>query len=381
MDKTSCYNTNMEADGKIRVIIVSPSLDPKLNVSGVSSVVNLIVNCNKSVQYIHFQQGKTDTERGGKLNRLKRILESYASWKQLLKKDENALIHYNMSMDAKSIIRDVPFIRYACRHKRSVLVHIHGGKYLFYTKRPLFINVFLKELFRLKLPVVVLSNEEKWTIQKEFQHNDVQVLPNVVDLREASSFTREYSYSKKRLDILFIGRITEDKGINYIISACKTLKEEGLNFILHIAGKEQGKADYIGQLKSALGDSFLYEGIVFGKAKAELLKQCDIFLLPSYYEGLPMSLLEAMSFAEVPVVTDVGSINTVVKDKYNGLLVKVKDSQSIVEAVKLLICKEDFRKNLSVNAQSTIFEKYNPDKYINQINDLYNRILIESRVK
>ena len=94
-----------------------------------------------------------------------------------------------------------------------------------------------------------------------------------------------------------------------------------------------------------------------------------------------MSLLEAMSFAEVPVVTDVGSINTVVKDKYNGLLVKVKDSQSIVEAVKLLICKEDFRKNLSVNAQSTIFEKYNPDKYINQINDLYNRILIESRVK
>ena len=43
MDKTSCYNTNMEADGKIRVIIVSPSLDPKLNVSGVSSVVNLIV--------------------------------------------------------------------------------------------------------------------------------------------------------------------------------------------------------------------------------------------------------------------------------------------------------------------------------------------------
>ena len=103
-------------ENRTTVVIVSPSLDPKLNVGGVSSVVSFIIKNNKNVQYIHFQQGKTDTEHGGEFVRLKRILQSYLSWKQLLKKNKKALIHYNTSMDTKSVLRDVFFIRYAYRH-------------------------------------------------------------------------------------------------------------------------------------------------------------------------------------------------------------------------------------------------------------------------
>lgn len=175
---------------KNQVIIVSPSLDPKVNVSGVSSVVNFIVNNNKDVNYIHFQQGKADTENGGKLARINRILQSYKSWKCLLKDTKDSLIHYNMSMDARSIIRDVPFIRYAYRHKRRILVHVHGGKYLFTKHRPKLIDMFLKKLFSMKLPVVVLSDNEKEIIEKHYHHGDVHVMPNVVDLSDATTFDR-----------------------------------------------------------------------------------------------------------------------------------------------------------------------------------------------
>jgi len=361
-------------ENRTTVVIVSPSLDPKLNVGGVSSVVSFIIKNNKNVQYIHFQQGKTDTEHGGEFVRLKRILQSYLSWKQLLKKNKKALIHYNTSMDTKSVLRDVFFIRYAYRHHRRIVIHIHGGKYLFEENRPWLIDKILHNIFNLKLPVIVLSNEEKMVIQKDFQCEEIHVMPNVVDLTESSRFSREENI-KKQIDILFIGRITEAKGLDFILNACKIIKDEGISFLLHFAGKEQGDKNYISQLTSALGSSFRYEGVVYGKAKYELLKKCEIFLLPSFFEGLPMSLLEAMSFAEVPIVTNVGSINTVVKDKYNGLFVKVKDTPSIVEALKLLISNQDFMKELSANARLTIFEKYNPTTYINRINDIYTKIL------
>ena len=357
---------DMEQSHKKNVIIVSPSLAPKLNVGGVSSVVRFLIKNNKNVRYVHFQQGKTDIERGGKFIRFKRIFRNYIAWIRLLKKEKTSLIHYNTSMDTKSILRDALFIRYANLRHHKILIHIHGGKYLFEKNKPLLIDKILKSLFNLKNPIIVLSNEEKEVIQKGYRCKEVFVMPNVVDLTETSSFSRKNQKIKKRIDILFIGRITEEKGIESIIDACKILQDEGINFMLHVAGKEQGDKHYLSQMSTVLSNSFKYEGVVYGKTKSELFKQCDIFLLPSFYEGLPMSLLEAMSFAEVPIVTQVGSINTVVKDKYNGFFVNVKDGQSIAKVVKMLISDPAFMKELSDNAQSTIFEKYNPSKYVNR---------------
>lgn len=87
-----------------------------------------------------------------------------------------------------------------------------------------------------------------------------------------------------------------------------------------------------------------------------------------------MSLLEAMSYGEVPIVTDVGSINTVIDDKINGLFVQVKDTQSIVEAVTTLQQNPDYQRRLSENAKQTIFEKYNPTVYIRHLNEIYREI-------
>lgn len=180
---------------------------------------------------------------------------------------------------------------------------------------------------------------------------------------------------QEQLEILFLGRITAEKGIDYILSACEKLKNNGINFKLHIAGKEQGIDNYIEQFTAALGSLFCYEGVVYGKTKAELLKRCNVFLLPSFYEGLPMSLLEAMSYGEVPIVTDVGSINTVIDDKINGLFVQVKDSRSIVEAVTTLLENSDYKRRLSENARLTIFEKFNPDIYLRHLNEIYKMMM------
>lgn len=361
----------MERHNKPIVIIVSPSLDPKVNVSGVSAVANFIITNNKHADYIHFQQGKSDEENGGLYNRIKRIALNYSKWKTFLKEHSKALIHYNLSMEANSILRDVPFILYAYRHKRRIVAHIHGGKFLFETNRPFIIKIFLKKLFSMNIPFIVLSEKEKEAIGTEFPHSKLYVLPNVIDLTDASNFTREIN--GKQLDILFLGRITPEKGIDYILSACKKLKEKGVKFMLHVAGKENGGSHYIEDFEKTLGEKcFKYEGVVYGETKQKLLKQCNVFLLPSFYEGLPMSLLESMSYSEVPVVTNVGSVGKVVNNKENGLLVEVKSTQSIVDAITELYNNKKELERLSENAKNTIFTMFNPQEYIDKLNMIYS---------
>ena len=93
--------------------------------------------------------------------------------------------------------------------------------------------------------------------------------------------------------------------------------------------------------------------------------------MPSFYEGLPMSLLETMSFGQVPIVTPVGSIPTVVTNNVNGIFVNIKNTQDIVDAIKELSTNREKYSALSIKSQKTIFEKFDDGKYITLLNKLY----------
>lgn len=93
--------------------------------------------------------------------------------------------------------------------------------------------------------------------------------------------------------------------------------------------------------------------------------------MPTYFEGLPMSLLECMSYGVVPVITPVGSILEVVVDGNNGLFIKVKDTDSIVDAISKINSDRNVLNKLSVNARETIFSKFSTHQYISQLNRIY----------
>lgn len=93
--------------------------------------------------------------------------------------------------------------------------------------------------------------------------------------------------------------------------------------------------------------------------------------MPTYFEGLPMSLLECMSYGVVPVITPVGSIPEVVVDGNNGLFINVKDTDCIVEAIRKINSDRNLLNRLSVNARNTIFSKFSTLQYISQLNHIY----------
>lgn len=352
----------------MNVIIVAPSLNAETNVSGVSSVAKFIIDNSKN-HYLHFQQGRQDNE-GKCLKRIIRVLESYYGWKKLLSINSDAIIHYNYPLDTPSILRDFFFIRYAYKYGRKMVIHLHGGLYLFKDKKPWLIDFILNKVFGYDVPLIVLSDKEKEHICKIYHRNNVYALPNCIDISVAKTFQRQESHGRLRL--LYLGRIDKNKGIDFILDALKVLNKQDVEFIFRMAGKENVEGEYINKFKAELKENFEYCGVVSGKSKYNLLKDSDMFVMPSFYEGLPMALLECMSWGVVPIVTDVGSIGEYVKDGENGQLVKVKDIASIVNAIMPFVNNRDLLKKMSENARNTIFTRLKPEDYIRKLNMIYD---------
>lgn len=367
---------------KKHVLIVAPSLDLATNVSGVSAVTNFIIAHNRECEYEHFLQGRSDGESGA-LNRVMRIWRNYRKWVNEnvngnVNVNENYIIHYNYPLDTPSIVRDYFFMRAARRKGIPMVIHIHGGLYLFKERKPFFIKWILDRVFSWNNPFIVLSEKEREEIQRQYGTKNVTVLPNCVEIPSGNGNGNDNvnenvngNVNENGIHILYLGRIEPNKGMDYLLEAMRMLKEKGQDVMLHFAGVEQGKNGYIGRFQELLGDHFVYEGVVSGGKKAELLRRCQIFVLPSLYEGLPISLLETMAYGMVPVVTDVGSIGEYVKDGVNGLMIGVRDAVSIVDALERLVADKKLMMELSKAARQTIVTRLQPEKYVERLNEIY----------
>lgn len=357
----------------MNIIITSPSLNPKVNVSGISSVTQFIISNNRKQNYLHFELGKKDKEKGG-WHRIPALIKKYREWKNVLALHPDAIVHYNFPLSKASLLRDPWFMRYALKNGRKMVVHVHGGLFLTAPHIPGILMRIMKWVFGQDLPFIVLSDMEKDILQRRFGAKRVAVLPNCVDLSDAEAYAQENAArdESEPLRIGYLGRIEPNKGMTELLAACQQLKKEGVAYKLVIAGKEQTEGEYLPLFDKWLGDSFEYAGLVSGKSKCDFLRSLDAFILPTYFEGLPMSLLETMSYGVTPVVTPVGSIPQVVKDGVNGMFITDHDSDSIVSAIKRLDEDRSILRKLGVAARETIFNQFSPEKYVEKLNSIYH---------
>lgn len=352
------------------IILVAPSLDPKVALGGVSSVANFIVSSNKAIHYIHFEQGSRDKDKGG-YHKITRVIKRYRQWKNLLAENNERIIHYNFDLSPFSILRDYPFMRVARKMNRKMVIHVHGGVFMTSTKVPYIYNYFLKKIFSWEdVPFIVLSAREKNNIESRYGTTNIHVLPNSVALPERANKI----WDKTPLTIGYFGRITATKGMQELLNAAIKLKNNKVPFKMLFAGKKEQPTDYVDLFANTLGDDFQYVGVVSGQQKDEFLRRLDVFVLPSYFEGLPVSLLESMSYGIVPVATAVGSIPEVVTDGENGLLIKDHDEDNIVTAIKKVVDDKEIAVSMSINAREEIEKRFNPQKYCETLNAIYNKL-------
>jgi glycosyltransferase involved in cell wall biosynthesis len=349
----------------MKILITAPSLETRQNVSGISSVVRQIVERGNG-EFYHFAAGRRDGERIG-ISWFFRQISGFLRFRREIREKQIDVVHINTALAPLSIARDFVLAKIA---NRPILLHLHGGR--FFTQK--FDNSFFerltgKMLRRAKI-VVVLSETEKEFIERCWQNLDVRVLENSVALDEIQ--TRKAETIEKT--IIFLGRLHEDKGLREIVKACRVLKSENFQFNFKCFGAGDAKDFFVSEMTEIFGEKFFYGGIVSGAEKWKVLSESDIFLLPSRYEGLPVALLEAMAAGCVPVVSEIGSINLVVRDGVNGFLIEPQNVSQTVEKLKLMLSGKADWENLRRNARATIEEKFNLKNYIEKLENIYAEI-------
>jgi glycosyltransferase involved in cell wall biosynthesis len=353
------------------ILITAPALDTNNNVSGVSSVTNFIIGNNAAVSYRHFELGRKDDEQRNAAWVLKLFI-TYCRWAKTMLFGGIGVVHFNFALSKASIIRDAPLVIFAKLVNKKLVIHLHGGDYLFSKTPPGWMQFLLNRVFSGNTPVIVLSATEAAEVKKKFKAKNVHVLPNCVNTQEAAAFTRHYP-ANATVQLLFIGRISKTKGLDFIYSALAALKAKQLPFKFLMAGAGPEEKEYVQKFAALLQNDFEFKGVVSGAAKTALYQSCDVFLLPSLFEGLPMSLLEAMLFGVAPVVTNVGSIGGVVTHYENGLITALNDdtAKNTAAYTEQLITDKPLLEKLSRNAAAYILNNYSPAEYISRLNNIY----------
>lgn len=352
---------------RLKILITAPILDETRHVSGISTVVRQIIE-HGNFSYAHFEAGRSDGERksfGWFLRQLRLPFRFFV----MLKSGNFDVVHINTAFNPLSILRDFALVKAAKFAQVPIVLHVHGGKFLAQEFENLRLKNIAERMLRLSDEIIVLSELEKKIVEKRWQNLNVKTLENAVEI---PAFETD---EKRKNSILFLGRLTESKGLNEIIEAVRTLKRESYDFTFKAFGAGEMQNFFVDEMTKILGEKFYFGGVIAGKAKLDELVKADIFVLPSRYgEGLPMALLEAMAAKCVSVASEMASIGAVVKDGKNGFLVAPQDVFALIIKLRMILSANTNFEILRENARKTVAEKFNLRDYIERLEKIYENL-------
>ena len=219
--------------------------------------------------------------------------------------------------------------------------------------------------------IIVLSNRVK-NYFSETYNRDTVYIPNGVnapDILEAKRIKDDFGLENDGY-ILFLGRLVPEKGVHLLIDAFKSVRTDKK---LVIAGGTSDTDDYVEMLfdKAKSDERIIFTGFQQGEILHELYSNAYVYTLPSLLEGMPLSLLEAMSYSNCCLVSDIDECSEVVEDK--AVVVKAGDVTELTNALQNLCDNEDKVKAYKQNAREFILKKYNWDDVTEKTLALYRK--------
>ncbi len=191
------------------------------------------------------------------------------------------------------------------------------------------------------------------------------------DEKKIDQINKKYKLSGEKV-VLYTGRLTKSKGVNYLVKAAKDIRGTVL-----IVGGGQEKEN----LKALIEKENLKNVIMTGYIKPDksgifhsFYERADVYVSPSVWEEpFGLTILEAMA-AETPVVaTKKGGMLSVIKDGENGFFVRARNSKQIAEVVNKLLLDDNLRQKVSQNAKKTVMDKFTWEKIATQFEEIYKK--------
>ena len=222
--------------------------------------------------------------------------------------------------------------------------------------------------------IICVSDDSKKSILNLYPENisKVQVIYNPIDkkniLKKASDKI-EFSFDKNKINIITIGRLTYQKGYDILLQAHNELIKEGLDYNLIILGEGGEKSN----LEKYINENNLenYTQLLgFKENPYPYLKEADIFVSSSRYEGYPLVLCEAVCLGKSIIATDCTGPKEILENGKYGLIAEVENVEDLAEKIKKLILDKELRKKYSVLSKERA-EIFNIKKALEEIENLF----------
>jgi glycosyltransferase involved in cell wall biosynthesis len=202
---------------------------------------------------------------------------------------------------------------------------------------------------------------------------NITYIPNGVDIipKRKLNNLKKFHLEEDKF-ILFISRLVPEKEIHTLIKAFKHLNTDQK---LVIAGDATHTNEYVKKIKAlAKGDErIIFTGPLYGDDKTEAFSNCSFFVLPSTIEGMPIVLLEAMSFEKCPLVSDIQENLDVIENA--GISFKVKDENDLSKKLQYMLSHKSLIERRGKECKKIVQKKYNWDVIAKQTLKVYEDVL------
>lgn len=290
------------------------------------------------------------------------------------------LVHINCSLRFRSLFRDSFYLLAAYLFNKKIIITFHAWNTSIEAK----IENQHRRLFYFFISkadaIIVLSNDFKKKILDWGYRKPVYTETTIVNREFQKSFSKKdflkkIATHKKRLTILFLARIEKEKGIFEAMDTFRLLQDAGheLNFIVAGDGPElQGGKDYVKKIKLKSID---FKGFLNQNEVIQTYQQSDIYFFPSYSEGMPTSVLEAMTLGLPIVGRSVGGLKDFFINGKMGYLTDSYDPQIFSGLVTKLIESADIRKEMALNNFTYARNNFMADIVVKRLEKIYEQTI------
>jgi glycosyltransferase involved in cell wall biosynthesis len=289
-------------------------------------------------------------------------------WRAL--REGRAIAHINTSW-GRDFWRNAPLLALARLLRRQTILHVHvpWAFQAFMTGGPRPLSSLKRRLARLADVIVVPCESGVATLSELAGSRPLRIVPNGV---APADFRSPPLVGRARL-VTFLGWLVPAKGVYDLLQAVATLQRQGVDVELAAFGPYGAT-----QVSKAARDLGILEHSVIGEwvegeAKRDLLARSRVLVLPSYSEGFPVVLLEALQSGTPIVATDVGGIPEIVRHGWNGLLVEPGAPDALADSLEKLLTDDGLWESMHANCLRDA-PRYHVDRVADRLSRLYREL-------
>jgi glycosyltransferase involved in cell wall biosynthesis len=353
----------------IKICLVAPVPPPYGGIANWTSlIVKHILEFHKevSLEIVNIAPSKRMTEGRSLWSRVFvsgfDMLKKRSAIKKILR-DKPDAVHMTTS-GSLALIRDITILRLLKKHNTTAVYHIRFGRIPNLAKQNGWEWKLISIAMKIATSVVTIDRYTYATVCERLQEINCLLLPNPVDM---SGLPKGKTIRSK--EVLFLGWVVKEKGIEELIEAWNAFSKNYPDYILNVMGPSH--PEYLNELRQQASQSIIFHGEKNHDVAMDMLSGCDALVLPSYSEGFPNVVVEAMAMGRTVIASSVGAIPDMLANDC-GILISPGAPKEIECALRCLALDSDKCLQFGINAYQKAVSQYSLDTVYAEYEKLWN---------